>query len=456
VAGTRCDVAGCSDRTGGLSGVTLPTVSRRAWFRGTGAGAASIALGALAACRPHRGPGQTLRVWAHHGQEAENLAMRAIAAAFNAEVALHGAAVELSFFSDFHYTEKLSIAAAAGDMPDSFELDGPLIARFVDAGLLAPLDPFFSPEERSDFLPTILAQGSIEGRLYALGAFDSAAVLYYDRQQFERARVVPPDADLGFAWPELLEACGKLVASGSGAIALHMNESADEWFTYAFSPVLWSGGGRLISRDGVRIRGVLASPANVASLSSWQELFRRGFAARDPVDPDPFGSGSVAMDWSGHWMARSHLARKGPALGVLSLPRIGPRSVAPCGSYCWGISATTELSALAVRWLRWITDARRGIQPLVTANGAVPARRSAFAAFPEYQHLPYSLFRRQLEQRARPRPRTPFYATLTQHWASALRDIAHGSNVSERLAQAEDEVLKVIRRRLGTRGEVAG
>jgi len=380
--------------------------------------------------------------------------MRAIAAAFRAEAALYGCALELSFFSDFHYTEKLSIAAAAGDMPDVFELDGPLVARFVDAGLLAPLEPFFTPEDRSDFLPTILAQGSIDGRLYALGAFDSAAVLYYDREQFERARVVPPDTDLGFAWPELLDACDQLVASGRGAIALHLNESADEWFTYAFSPVIWSGGGRLISADGASIRGILASPRNVASLSAWQELFRRGFAARDPVDPDPFGSGSVAMDWSGHWMARSHLARKGSALGVLSLPRIGPRSVAPCGSYCWAISATTALCELAARWLRWVTDARHGIAPLVSANGAVPARRSAFAAFPEYEHLPYSLFRRQLEQRARPRPQTPFYATLTQRWASALRDIAHGSDVAVRLAQAEDEVRTVIRRRLGSRGEL--
>jgi ABC-type glycerol-3-phosphate transport system substrate-binding protein len=380
--------------------------------------------------------------------------MRAIADAFNADAAQHGSSVALSFFSDFHYTEKLSIAAAAGDMPDAFELDGPLVARFVDARLLAPLDPYFSPEERSDFLPTVLAQGSIDGRLYALGAFDSAAVLYYDREQFERARVVPPDADLGFAWPELFEACRRLVASGGGAIALHMNESADEWFTYAFSPVIWSGGGRLIDADGVSIRGILASPENVASLSAWQELFRRGFAARDPVDPDPFGSGTVAMDWSGHWMARSHLAHKGPALGVLSLPRIGPHSVAPCGSYCWAISATTALSALAVRWLRWLTDARHGIAPLVAANGAVPARRSAFAAFPEYERLPYSLFRRQLEERARPRPRTPFYATLTQRWASALRDIAHGSDVAVRLAQAEDEVRAVIQRRLGIRAEL--
>jgi ABC-type glycerol-3-phosphate transport system substrate-binding protein len=409
----------------------------------TGSGAIAQALG----CRASSGGARTLRVWGHQGQEAENRAVRAIASAFNR--AHEGLRVELTFFPDFHYAEKLSIAAAAEDMPDAFELDGPFVSRFVDAGLLAPLGDFFSSDELADFLPTIILQGTIAGRLYALGAFDSAAVLYYDRRRFDRARVTPPAPERAYDFDELTLACEKLASSGVEPLALHLNESADEWFTYAFSPVVWSGGGRLILEDGLRVSGVLASPENVASLEAWQGLFRRGFAATDPVDPDPFGNARVGMDWSGHWMARSHLAKKGADLGVMPLPRIGAHSVAPCGSYCWGISARSEVPELAARWVRWITDATHGIQPLVRANGAVPARRSAFEAFPEYAEVPYALFRQQLEERARPRPRTPFYATLTQRFAAALRDIARGSDVAQRLARAEDEVQRVIDRRIG-------
>jgi ABC-type glycerol-3-phosphate transport system substrate-binding protein len=397
-----------------------------------------------------------LRVWSHQGQEAEHQALLALVAEFERAHARERVAVEASFFPDFQYLEKLSVAAAAQDLPDAFELDGPLVARFVDAGLLAPLEPFFSREELDDFLPTVLAQGTVGERLYTLAAFDSAAVIYYDRRALERARIAAPEAASGYSWPQLLEACRQLVSAGIEPLSLHMNESADEWFTYAFTPVVWSGGGRIIGEDGVSIRGVLASEANVRSLTAWQELFVQGFAAKDPIDPDPFGSGKVAMDWSGHWMARSHLARKGAALGVMVLPHLGPRPVAPCGSYCWAVAANSPISERAASWVRWITGSRTGIPALVRANGAVPARRSAFSSFPEYRELPYALFQQQLEHLARPRPRTRFYATLTQRWAAALRDIAHGSAVGARLEQAEAEVAAVIERRLGARGRGAG
>ncbi|BET65210.1 sugar ABC transporter substrate-binding protein [Opitutales bacterium ASA1] len=412
---------------------------------------------ALAGCRSaHEDETRLVRVWAHQGQEAENKAMREIAEAFDDAHRAFGVRVELTFFPDFQYAEKLAIAAAARDLPDAFDLDGPMVARLVDAGLLAPLDAWIDEETRGDFLPTILQQGTIEGRLYALGAFESAAVLYYDREKFERADVVaPPDLE-GWTWDEFLEACAKLRTAGIEAVALHMDESADEWYTYAFSPVVWSAGGALVSPEGDDVQGVLASEANVRALESWQELFARGFAATDPVDPDPFGSGTVAMDWSGHWMARSHLEKFGDRLGVMPLPRVGPEAAAPCGSWCWGVSATSARTEDAVRWLKWVTHPEHGVAPIVRANGAVPARRSAFASFPEYRENPYALFRRQLETVARPRPRTPFYATLTQRFAAALRDIARGADVRSRLETAEAEVQRVVARRRVRDGGVDG
>ncbi|ACB77422.1 ABC transporter substrate-binding protein [Opitutus terrae] len=387
-----------------------------------------------------------LRVWCHQGQEQENLAMRAIAAEFNRAHADRGIHATLTFFPDYHYTEKIAIAAAAHDLPDVLDLDGPLVARYVDAGLLAPIDHWFSVDELADFLPTLVAQGTIEGRLYALGAFESAVVLYYDRDTFARAGVEAPPPGVAWSWSEFLAACQRLRDAGFEPVALHLDESADEWFTYAFSPLVWSAGGKLIQQQ--RVRGVLDSPAAVRALQAWQQVFRRGFAATDPVNPDPFGSGEVAMDWSGHWMARRHVEAKADRLGVMPLPRMGDHPVAPCGSWCWGISASARDPAAAALWLRWITDARHGIEPLVRANGAVPARRSAFAFFPEYAQPPYSLFRTQLEQFARPRPRTPHYATLTQRFAAALRDIAHGADVEPRLRAAADEIQSVINRRI--------
>lgn len=426
-----------------------PTRARAAFDLVRRAGLALTLLVAITG----RAETSVVRVWCHQGQEAENRAMREIVRTFNAAHAAQGVEVDIVFFPDFQYTEKIAIAAAARDLPDAFDLDGPLVARLVAAGLLQPIDRWFDATERADFLPSIVDQGTIDGRLYALGAFDSATVLYFDRAMLAQVGVAPPSDGTGWTWAEFMTACGKLKSAGLEPVSLHMNESADEWFTYAFSPVVWAGGGALIDADGRRVRGVLGSGENVRALRGWQEIFRQGFAATDPVDPDPFGHGKTAMDWSGHWMARSHLAQKGERLGAMPLPGTATQRAAPCGSWCWGMSAGARDAAAAAQWLKWVTDPRHGIEPIVAANGAVPARRSAFVAFPEYARPPYRLFKQQLETRAHPRPRTPYYAALTQGFAAALRDIAHGAGVESRLRAAENEVQTVIDRRAS--GETA-
>ena len=147
-------------------------------------------------------------------------------------------------------------------------------------------------------------------------------------------------------------------------------------------------------------------------------------------------------------MAWSHLRTKGARLGAMPLPMMeGP--AAACGSWCWAIAAQTKKREVAEAWLRWVTARETGVTPVVRANGAVPARMSAFQDFPEYAEVPYSVFRAQLETAARPRPRTEFYATLTRSFAAALRDISRGADVESRLKKAEDEMQRVIERKRG-------
>jgi ABC-type glycerol-3-phosphate transport system substrate-binding protein len=228
-----------------------------------------------------------------------------------------------------------------------------------------------------------------------------------------------------------------------------MDITGDEWYTYAFSPLIWSAGGRLIGEEGHRVEGVLNSAGNAEVLRRWRQVFDRDYAARAPVDPDPFGNGKTAMDWSGHWMARSHLENKGDRLGAMPLPRMGETAAAACGSWCWGLTRDTPDPDRAARWLRWATDPANGVRPIVAANGAVPARRSAYVYFPEYADPPFRLFRDLQERAGRPRPRTPFYPTLTQQFAAALRDIARGGDPQERLDRAAAQVQRRVDRKGG-------
>jgi fructooligosaccharide transport system substrate-binding protein len=408
-----------------------------------------IVVGVMLGCsKPQQHIGSVLRVWCHQGQEAENIAMRDIVDAFNKAYEKEGLLVDISFFPDYQYTEKVSTAAAIGDLPDVLDLDGPTVAQFVQAGLLIPIDSYVSPKIIRDFLPTILKQGTIGDRLYALGAFDSALVIYYDKSMLLKAGVEPPPEGEAWTWKEFIKACQILKKVGIDPIAMHMNETADEWYTYGFSPILWSAGGSLISEDGHQVEGILNSALNIAALQKWQNIFNEDLAAKDPVDPDPFGHGKTAMDWTGHWMARSHQKAKGDQLGVMPLPIMKDKQIAACGSWCWGVSTHSKQPRNAIKWLKWITHAEKGVAPIVQANSAIPSRYSSFKLFPEYEKDPYRLFKALLETKGRPRPRTPYYTSLTQHFAAALRDIAHGADVKKRLDKAAVEIQNYIDRQV--------
>ena len=121
-----------------------------------------------------------------------------------------------------------------------------------------PIDEFVDDALRSDLLPSLIAQGTFRGRLYALGAFESALVVYFNRNVVERAGITPPERFAeAWTWDEFVEALVRVRPHTALPLSLHLDDPSDEWITYAFSPLIWSHGGRLIDVDAERCEGIL-------------------------------------------------------------------------------------------------------------------------------------------------------------------------------------------------------
>ena len=397
--------------------------------------------------------GRVITVWAHHGQQRENAAMRHIAEAFNKHHRHQRMRVEITFFPDRQYADKVSIASASASLPDVLDIDGPYVGPWAAEGVLQPIGDLVSEELRIDMLPSLLEQGTYDGELYALGAFESALVVYYNRDIIEEAGLDPPDriAD-AWTWTEFSEALVRVKPHVTIPLSLHMDDHSDEWFTYAFSPLIWSNGGGLIDPASGNVLGVLNSRPTIEAVRRWQNLFEQGLAQATSTNPNPFAAGLAAFDWTGHWMLPGFEQTEGLRFGVMPLPSMGDKLVCASGSWCWGISRDCADRSLAWRAIHWFLDPVQGIRPIVQANGAVPGRRSAFEYFPEYDRMPRRLFREQLESAAHPRPRTPVYLSLTSAFARALRDIALGADVERTLRRAGESVQRVADRQ-GRRGE---
>ena len=353
--------------------------------------------------------------------------------------------IELVPIASEIYADRIIGSARSGSLPCVLEFDGPYLYSFAWPGYLQPIDRFVSAELKADFLPSIIAQGTFNGKLYSLGQFDSGLAIYGNRRYLEAAGVRIPTFDKPWSLAEFEEALEKLTALPEVEYALDMkiNYGRGEFYTYGFSPILQSFGGDLIDRQTYQqASGVLDGPQSVEAMQHFQSWFQKGWASKsNTTDDDFYGSKKAALSWVGHWLYNPHADGLGPDLVLLPMPDFGHGPRTGMGSWSWGISSNCQDSAGAWAFIEYLLSPKE-ILRMTDANGAVPARQSALAQSKLYGETgPLHLFVQQLESgRAIPRPITPAYATISRVFAEAADNIINGADVQTELTRAAQKI----------------
>jgi fructooligosaccharide transport system substrate-binding protein len=345
---------------------------------------------------------------------------------------------------DTEYQAKILSAAAAHQLPDLLQLDGPFVASYAYSQLLAPLDPYFTPDDLRDFVPSIIEQGAWQGHLWSLGAFSSSMGVMVNKKLVEAAGLtIPTSVAAAWDWPTFAAAARRLTRNGVSGLDLHMDYGVSDWFTYLMSTFIWSNGGDLLAPDRSQADGAVNGPAAVEVMTEFQRLFKEGVVSATP-DPVAFEQGQVAFQIIGAWVIEGFKDFPDLDWTIMPLPYFKQR-VSPSGSYTWGLGAQGQRRDAAAELLRWLVATDTGIVPIVQTNKLPPARTSAYPKLPFYASLPYSLYAEQLQTTARARPITPAYPVLTAKFAQAVSDIALGAPVKESLdtvAHAVDDDIK--------------
>lgn len=421
------------------------------WFR---MGALPIALMlCMSLTVMAQGKSAVVEVWMHHGEPAERAAMTETIKRFNA--AHENIQAKVTYVVTAEYETKVATAAIAGKLPDLMDVDGPWVATWAWRGFLRPIGKYFTEDELNDFVPSIVIQGTWQGKLWALGQFESGLGLYFRKDILEEAGVTPPrKAENAWTWDEFIDVCKKVMATGKVERALDVRwEWNAEWWTYGFCPLMWSNGGALISPDGLKADGYINGPPSVEAMEALQKIFATGYASPTAL-PDQFELGKAAMSWLGHWMFSGYKKIYGDNLGLTFLPGIR-KSATGSGSYTWGMTTQAENPEAVAKVLKWILEPEsilmmtRGTDfegnRIVAGNAAPPSRVSVYDHFPEYTEYPLSIFMTQLKKGiAHPRPVTPAYAAITREIQTAINDIALGSDVKEALDIAAEAIDKEI------------
>ena len=139
-----------------------------------------------------------LSMWVHSIEETEEgQAYKASVESFNEEY-------DGTYFADIEfvprndsgggYSDKVNASVMSGGLPDVLTVDGPNIAAYASNGIIQPLADI-PEEERAIYLPSIIEQGTYNGRLHALGVMESSVGLYYNKAILKEAGIEVPDAD---------------------------------------------------------------------------------------------------------------------------------------------------------------------------------------------------------------------------------------------------------------------
>ena len=332
----------------------------------------------------------------------------------------------------YDYENKLNTAISSGKAPDVVAIDGPTTAAYAHLNILAPIDEYITAEEKAMYVPSIIQQGTYNGKLYDLGAMESSVVLYYNKDMLKKAGIEEPSQDINKAWTweDVYQAAKKL--NKDGVKGINLSWDLGEGQIYGFAPMIWSNGGDLLNPEGTKAEGILNSPENVEALKYLQKFATEGLMSLQTA-PDDFGNGKSAMYLMGVWEI-ANLKKNFPKLnwGLTYYPA-SPKTkkvVSPSGSWAWGVTATSKHKEFAAGVVKEITG-KEGSKRYSMANSMPPSRTDVFAEMKEYDSYPFSIIKEQVTKSAHPRNVSITYPVLSAEFAKATQDIMKGADIKE-------------------------
>lgn len=236
------------------------------------------------------------------------------------EAANPGITVEytaIPFVGTISYDTKLLADLASGAGPDVWDMGSWNYPRFIDAGLLAPLDPTIFGYESVDDLVADYPTGSLDiflrdGNIYGLFSELNTLALFYNLDMFEAAGIEPLPADAPVSWQRIGEIGQQLrvVDPTTGAptqigyqFGFFAAFRSEQWYAQNYYALL-----RQFGQNDIYVDGQPAGNTE-AAVNAFQVIydFTYTYQAYDPTFLvnwfADFPNNRVAMVLAGTWFA---------------------------------------------------------------------------------------------------------------------------------------------------------
>ncbi|WP_084783982.1 sugar ABC transporter substrate-binding protein [Marinobacterium aestuarii] len=399
---------------------------------------ATIGTSAQAAAEPAR-----LKLWRH---ETANIAeidvSKAAVERFNQSQQRWK--IEVEMIPEGSYTETVTAAALANDLPCVLDMDQPVVPNFAWSGYLRPLKGLVSQEVLDSLIES--AKGTYKDDIYSVGQFEVALALFSRHSILKEHGIRIATTEQPWTKEEFLQALATLKASGKFAYPLDMRTGwKGEWYSYGYAPMLQSFGADQIDRSDYRtVEGVLNGKQAIAWGEFFQNLFAEGYVDRNPSDDKAFSQGRAALDYVGSWEMANHVTSFGDDLAVMPVPDFGSGPVVGGGSWHWGITQSCAHPEGAAAFLDYILQPNE-IAAMSEATGMIPSTPAAAELTEHYRTGgDWRFFYDYSAAYAKLRPATPAYPIISSTFETMLRNIKDGADVLDSLDQAVDTIERNI------------
>lgn len=201
--------------------------------------------------------------------------------------------------------EYLQPKAAANALPDLMTIDGGTFgAQLADSGLLADLSGTDAAKNTIEGLKPVFTSSS--GKLFGIAGGLSTALIYYNKQLFEKAGI----AEMPQTWEQFLAMCEKIKQAGITPLIVAGGDGT-------VNNTVWSAGfaTNVIGKDPDAVKKLadgtfnFNTPEYADIFAKYKELYDKGYLIKGVTSlqysqgTDEFLQGKAAMTFSGIWLA---------------------------------------------------------------------------------------------------------------------------------------------------------
>jgi multiple sugar transport system substrate-binding protein len=314
------------------------------------------------------------------------------------------------------YNRYVTLLAAKDSSVDVISIDVIWPAPMVAAGWLAPLDPWFSSERRSEFLPGAIKANTIGGKIYGVPWYTDAGLFYYRKDLLEKHNAKVPAT-----WDEMIATAQRIVqAENNPQLGGFLFQGARiEALANFFFEVLWSNGGDILDASG---KVILDNGKGVEAANFMLDLVRRHRVTPPGVTTLPTDDTRAAFQdgrfvFLRNWtyamgLFQSDASRVAGRVGIAPLPRGSAGSASTLGGWQLAVSNFSRNKEAAYRFVEFMTGPVAQ-KSMATQLSTVPTWKATFDDSVVKQKTPYYPDMLKVALNARPRPQISDYPRLS-------------------------------------------